>query len=544
MKLLPRTAIATLHIAVALIASAGLPTFSRAAESSTTAKASAAAAALDSVQAAELQRHVEFLASDTLEGREAGSRGGQAAGGYLIEQLRKLKIGGGGLQGAYHQNVPTGGRNILALIPGSDEALRREVIVVGAHYDHVGYGNRATSFGPIGFIHNGADDNASGTSGLLEIAEAITKLPTKPRRSILLAWWDGEEEGLLGSKHWISQPTIARDRLVLDINMDMIGRLRNSHVEITGVRSAYGMRQRLSMINVDLHGAARPLDFDFQWECKSNSDHYPFFEAGIPIVMLHTGLHEDYHKPTDDADKINSAGMQQVARYALALLLQMADLDRVPAFRAQARQETSEEARRAFETPLAAPAARLGVQWSDRDRDDGLLVTAVEAGSAGSEAGLKIGDRLLKFNERSLSRGDLADDEEFIGMVWAAKSPAELLVRRSGSDATKQPEPMTVQLRGGPVRMGVTWRTDEAEPNSVFVVQLYRGAPLARAGVRVGDRIYAVGGRELRSSDEFADRLRQQTFPFELLVEHNGAVKTLVVRGTNEAPPAPKASEP
>ena len=181
-------------------------------------------AALDSITAPELQKFVETLADDTFEGREAGSRGGRAAGNYLLEQMEKRGLKPAGTDGGYVQEFGRGYRNLLGIVEGSDEKLKKEIIVVGAHYDHVGYGSRSNSFGPLGLIHNGADDNASGSSGLLELMEAVQKLPRAPKRSILFVYWDGEEKGLLGSRHWTSAPTLPLERVKFCVNVDMIGR--------------------------------------------------------------------------------------------------------------------------------------------------------------------------------------------------------------------------------------------------------------------------------------------------------------------------------
>ena len=141
-------------------------------------------AAHATIRAADAGRHVGVLADDAFEGREGGSRGGRAAATYIVEQLTKLGIQPAGDSGTYYQ--PFGGmRNILAVIEGSDPELAQEVVAVGAHYDHVGYGNADNSYGPFGYVHNGADDNASGVAGLLELVEALGQLPERPRRSIL-----------------------------------------------------------------------------------------------------------------------------------------------------------------------------------------------------------------------------------------------------------------------------------------------------------------------------------------------------------------------
>ncbi|MFM8703368.1 MAG: M20/M25/M40 family metallo-hydrolase, partial [Planctomycetia bacterium] len=155
-------------------------------------------AAHASIQAADASRHVHALADDSFEGREGGSRGGRAAGAYIVQAIEKLGLQPAGDNGTYDQAFG-GMRNILALLPGSDPMVAGELVVVGAHYDHVGYGNASNSYGPTGYIHNGADDNASGVAGLIEIAEAFQHMPSRPRRPILFAFWDGEEKGLLGS---------------------------------------------------------------------------------------------------------------------------------------------------------------------------------------------------------------------------------------------------------------------------------------------------------------------------------------------------------
>ena len=156
----------------------------------------AMASALESIQVEDLTGHTDTLADDAFEGREAGTRAGKATSNYLMKQLEKYGLAPAGDRGSYFQQFG-GYRNVLAVLPGSDEKLKHEYIVLGAHYDHVGYGMKKNSYGP-GYIHNGADDNASGTAALLEVAQALTLLPEAPRRSILIAFWDAEEQGLLG----------------------------------------------------------------------------------------------------------------------------------------------------------------------------------------------------------------------------------------------------------------------------------------------------------------------------------------------------------
>ena len=175
-----------------------------------------------------VERHVGALADDTFEGREAGSRGGRAAAVYIVKHLQAAGLTGGGPKGSFYQPFGAGYSNILALLPGSDPELKNQILIVSAHYDHVGYGNRRNSYGPTGFIHNGADDNASGVAAVLKVVDAFSQLPERPKRTILFAFWDGEEKGLLGSEHWVGQPTVPLSKVMLMINADMIGHVRKS----------------------------------------------------------------------------------------------------------------------------------------------------------------------------------------------------------------------------------------------------------------------------------------------------------------------------
>ncbi len=299
---------------VALIVSLALP------HSLPAVEHAALAGALESIRTTEIQRHVDVLADDSFEGREAGSRGGHAAANYLASLMETYDLLPAGESESYFQGFGANYRNVLGLLEGSDPRLKGEVILVGAHYDHVGYGNASNSNGPIGQIHNGADDNASGVAGVLSLAAALQNLPTPPRRSILFAFWDGEEKGLLGSQHWTREPTIPVQQVVMALNVDMIGRLREGRVEVYGTRTTTGLREALARANQDPE-----VWFDFNWEMKNNSDHYSFYERSIPSMMLHTGLHDQYHRPSDEAHTINAEGLRQITTIMLRLVVDLAD---------------------------------------------------------------------------------------------------------------------------------------------------------------------------------------------------------------------------
>jgi Peptidase family M28/PDZ domain len=411
-----------------------------------TADDAATQAAIEAVNADELYVHVATLADDSFEGRLVGSRGGHAAGQYIVQQLQKYAVkpaGDGSPDGGdYFQASQRGGRNILALLPGNDSQLSREYIIVGAHYDHVGDGSKGHALGAIGQIYNGADDNASGVAELLEIIEDVTRAHADCRRSILFAFWDGEEMGFLGSQDWTAKPTVPLSAVKLDINLDMVGRLREGRLEVVGTRTGYGMRRLISGAVDD------PLWLDYTWELKSNSDHWPFVEHNIPIVMFHTGLHADYHKPTDDADKINREGMREIGRFLIATIVKVADADTLPGYRSAGRDET-------------------------------------------------------------------------VGMQQAFEK------QQSSSPVINH------AVGGPPLRLGLTWRTDDAEPGSVFVTGVMPNSPAALAGLAAGDRIDAINGQPIAGGEAFhrtvSGLLDSGASEFTFETESRGHVRTVTI---------------
>lgn len=472
-------------------------------------------AALNSISAEEAGRYLEVLADDTFEGREAGTRGGRAAGGYLVQFLRENGIQPGGEDGGYYQAFLKGYRNVLGFIPGRDPELKHEYIVLGAHYDHVGYGQPQNSYGPTGQIHNGADDNASGTAGLMEVVQAFTLLPQPPRRSVLFAFWDGEEIGLLGSKHWVAHPTVPLESVRLKFNLDMIGRLRDNRLEIYGARSAHGLRTLISQ-----HNSSFGLELDFIWQAEANSDHYPFFERGIPFLMLHTGMHDQYHRPTDKAHLINREGIRAVAQLTFCLAHELAEGDSIPAYRAASRHE-SDYHRRQFERTLPPTPPRLGVAWRNEVTEAGLTVTRVVPDSAAERAGVRVGDRLIEFD------GQVVLDSEHCRMlILASSSPATARVARPGLEEAVE---LTIELPGKPVRLGVSWDEDPAEPATVMLTRIVPGSAAERAGLAPHDRVHAVDGESFAGSAGFQALVTTRSGPIELLVERRGRLRTITL---------------
>jgi hypothetical protein len=218
-------------------------------------------------------------------------------------------------------------RNVLAYLPGSDPKLKDEVVMVSAHFDHVGYHD--------GEVFQGADDDASGTAGLLEIAEAYALSPEKPARSVLFAAWNAEERGLLGSRYYVERPTFLLDKTIALFQMDMIG--RNEEIPDPNNPRFLGLQKQRAEDNtnsVHVLGYSRSedlrslvtqsngrigLELKFQYDntpanLLRRSDHWPFLSNDVPVLFFHTGLHPDYHRPTDTPEKINYAKMEKVVR--------------------------------------------------------------------------------------------------------------------------------------------------------------------------------------------------------------------------------------
>ncbi len=399
------------------------------------------AAARASIQATEAKRHVVALADDALEGREGGSRGGRAAGSYIVSHLEKLGLEPAGDNGSWYQQFG-GMRNILALARGSDPAVASELVVVGAHYDHVGYGNSGNSYGPFGFVHNGADDNASGVAGLIEVAEAMQHLPSRPRRPILFAFWDGEEKGLLGSYHFVRvrPPLLTPMSIVFSVNLDMIGRLRGERLEVYGARTSESLRA--AVVRSNNRPGSKPLELAFDWAIEEDSDHYPFIAAKIPTVMFHTGLHDQYHRPSDDVQLVNFDGIEPVARLTLDFVTALANDPAPPRrFRPQARQE-SDATKRALEAPAASLAqptdglansdVRQRPRWGIGTREDpgeptSPVIVRITADSPAARAGIALGDRVTAIDGQAIN-----NQADMVARLAAAGNRVALDVDRKG----------------------------------------------------------------------------------------------------------------
>ncbi len=283
--------------------------------------------------------------------------------------------------------------NVGAVLPGVGD-LADEFVVVGAHYDHVGYGlQNSLARNRVGDLHPGADDNASGTTGMLLIAQAVTERvrtldPDAPRRSFLFLAFSAEEMGLLGSLHYARNPIAAIDRHAVMLNLDMIGRLENKPLEVGGLESAPALAE-LAEPHFERSGlvVARGTSVG-----SGRSDHASFDAVGVPNLFFFTGLHPQYHRPEDTADLIDAEGGTRVALLA-------ADIAMDAATAAQPfvhRRRTAEAEARANQ-----PTVRVGLLPANSTKG-GILVQRVFPDTSASDADLRPGDRLLTWNGREL----------------------------------------------------------------------------------------------------------------------------------------------
>ena len=329
--------------------------------------------------------------------------------------------------------------NVVGVLPGSDPKLKDEAIVIGAHYDHLGRGGEGSLAPRSGEIHHGADDNASGVAGLLELARTLSLAQTaKPRRTIVFIAFSGEEEGLLGSDYYVNHPLVPLANTVAMINMDMIGRLQDSKLIIGGIGTATDWRKMIDQENSqeNMRMAARnalndsaaatvkvkldpresadgmpivlgsngrpivvaepgrlPLELATPFTLTLNedgygpSDHSSFYSKQIPVLFFWTGTHDDYHKPSDTADKINYAGEARIVAFVKRIILNLDKSDKRPTYTvAKSDSQGRSTGFRVY----------LGTIPNYADSSDGLLLDGVRDASPAAKAGLKAGDKIVK----------------------------------------------------------------------------------------------------------------------------------------------------
>ena len=313
----------------------------------------------------ELMEYVQHLADDAMEGRQTNTPGGKAAGRLSGPGNARTWVCFPRPRTAqYIQDCGNGCRNVLGLLKGSDPAVADETVIVGGHYDHVGM-RRRRGDGETVEIYNGANDNASGVAGVLEIAEAMTKLPQAPRRSILFALWDGEERGFVGSKFFVSHPSVKLEQVTAVLAVDMVGRVVDDQLIVWGTGTAAAWPDILTAAN-----AGPQLKLDLRPFTLALSDHLPFFCAAFPPSSPARGMFPELHRTTDDVELLNPDGMRRYYATTARRVCELAGrTDRLDFLEASRTEVTTDVHRKADDPAQSAEAGGRG-RGSRREEGD------------------------------------------------------------------------------------------------------------------------------------------------------------------------------
>jgi hypothetical protein len=344
------------------------------------------------IDEAKIKRHIKILSADSMQGRGAGSDGEKMASSYIESQFRKINLKAigesffqefsfkGGVHGTGKEGIA---RNIIGFINNSGT----QTVIIGAHYDHLGLGENGSSLdaNPQGKIHNGADDNASGVAGLIELANFFEKNKIKEKYNFLFIAFSGEELGLFGSKHFTEHPTIDLSTVNYMINLDMIGRLDpiTKSLAVSGTGTSSVWETELKKLSSD------DLKIKTDSAGVGPSDHTSFYLKNIPVLHFFTGAHSDYHKPSDDWNKINFSGEKQVLDLIVKLI---EDLDNAPKLNFLTTKNKSMSSARSFKVTM-------GIMPSYTSNEEGLKVDGVSDGKPAEKAGVETGDVIIQIGD-------------------------------------------------------------------------------------------------------------------------------------------------
>lgn len=344
-----------------------------------------------------IRRDIAYLASDQLEGRLTGTPGNDSAAAYIARRYAALRLIApfpGYLQKFEARSMSdahagrTEGRrteNVAAIVRGRDAVLREEYIVIGAHFDHLGRSSEfATDPEAKDAIRNGADDNASGTAAVMELARLFAANP--PKRSLMFVNFSGEELGLLGSSWFVNHSPVPLSRIVMMINFDMVGRLRDDKLIVYGAKTATELAALLDSANAapGAHFTLRAVGDGY-----GPSDQSSFYSKDIPVLHFFTDTHEDYHRASDDVEKINAAGEARVVALARDVARSIADRPGRLSFQKSAAPQMG-SSRSGSQVYLGSIPDMAATDVT------GIRLSGVREGSPADSAGLKAGDVIVE----------------------------------------------------------------------------------------------------------------------------------------------------
>ena len=351
----------------------------------------------------DIEEHIAFLASEELKGREAGTADEAKAANYIADLFRNSGLEPAGDDQTFFQeftinttilnnphSTDTSGekrlsKNVVGLVRGTIES--DEVIIIGAHYDHLGYGEFGSLYrGDTPRIHNGADDNASGTAGLIELAQYFGKY--RPETDLLFVAFSGEEMGLLGSAHFVEEPPVNLDNTLAMINMDMIGRMEDHKLIIFGTGTTSDWEEILLVANTD------SLKIQLVKDGTGASDHTSFYYKNIPVLHYFTDTHSDYHRPSDDVEYINNEGIAKITEHIVRVIeyLDGIDKEQMAFIEAPGKQRQS----------MRLEGPTLGVLPDYGYDGTGMKITGINPNQAADNAGLQSGDIIIGLGDARL----------------------------------------------------------------------------------------------------------------------------------------------
>jgi hypothetical protein len=341
-----------------------------------------------------IRKHIRILSADSMKGHGTGTEGERMAAAYIESQFKKLKLKPMGNDKTYFQSFTfkggahgEGASGTANNIVGYIDNKATTTIVIGAHYDHLGIGEQGSSLdaNPGGKIHNGADDNASGVAGVIELANFFSTNKVKEKNNFLFLCFSGEELGLHGSKYFTENPAFDLSTTNYMINMDMVGRLDPKTKELL----VFGTGTSPVWENVLKKLASEELSVKTDSSGVGPSDHTSFYLKNIPVLHFFTGGHSDYHKPTDDWDKINFAGQASILNLIARIVT---TLDAEPKLAFLTTKSKQMASRSAFKVTM-------GIMPSYTSEGEGVKVDGVTEGRPGQKAGIQTGDVILQLGD-------------------------------------------------------------------------------------------------------------------------------------------------
>ncbi|MEL7162159.1 MAG: M20/M25/M40 family metallo-hydrolase [Bacteroidota bacterium] len=386
-----------------------------------------ASATLSAQSVQDLRVDVIYLASDYLEGRETGKRGEDLAAEYIATRFADMGLQPLGDDGSFYQffdfqfstnphsrvGETRSGRNVIGYLDNGAPTT----VVIGAHYDHIGRGGFGSRAPNVKEIHNGADDNASGVGALLYLAERLQKSDLKGQNYLFIAF-SGEEMGLYGSKHFVKEPTVDFNRVSCMLNLDMVGRLdEKKSLIINGAGTSPYWKEAFAKITEPV------LDVTTTDSGIGASDHTSFYLADLPALHFFTGNNTDYHTPTDDSEKINFVGIQEVAEWMYGLLEQLDAAGKLTFTKTK-----DNTGRRASSFKVT-----LGVMPDYAHSGEGMRLDAVIDDRPGQKAGLKDGDVIIKIGDLVVK--DIYDYMEGLGKYEKGQTTT-VVVKRGEEELT------------------------------------------------------------------------------------------------------------